>query len=123
MNGQTGNQTNPLTGHQCLPGLVGEVVGHHAVTGFKQRAADDATLAFGPLLPLWVLLTGVGHYLRGVAELRVHLPTVCKGRDIDWEATLGGREVISLVTVKVTTETFHLVRISIYRLLINLITS
>lgn len=112
MNWPTGNQTNPLRGHQFLPGLVGEVVGHHAVTGLKQRAADDATLALGPLLPLRILLTRVSHYLGGVTEVRVLLPTVCKGRDIDsLEATLG-HEVVSLVSVKVTTETFHLVRIS-----------
>lgn len=91
------------------------------MTGLKQRAADDATLALGPLLSLWVLLTGVSHYLRGVAELWVHLPTVRKCRDIDgWEATLGGQKVVSLVTIKVTTETFHLVRISMYRIAINL---
>lgn len=82
------------------------------MTGLKQRAADDATLALGPLLPLRILLTSVCHYLGGVTEVRVLLPTVCKGRDIDsLEATLG-HEVVSLVSVKVTTETFHLVRIS-----------
>lgn len=112
MNWPAGDQTNPLRGHQFLPGLVGEVVRHHAVTGLKQWAADDATLALGPLLPLRILLTRVSHYLGGVTEVRVLLPTVCKGRDIDsLEATLG-HEVVSLVSVKVTTETFHLVRIS-----------
>lgn len=98
--------------NQFLPGLVGEVVRHHAVTGLKQWAADNATLALGPLLPLRILLTRVSHYLGGVTEVRVLLPTICKGRDIDsLEATLG-HEVVSLVSVKVTTETFHLVRIS-----------
>lgn len=82
------------------------------MTGLKQRAADDATLALGPLLPLRILLTSVCHYLGGVTEVWVLLPTVCKGRDIDsLESTLG-HEVVSLVSVKVTTETFHLVRIS-----------
>ena len=80
------------------------------MAGFEQGTADDATLAFGPLFPLWILLARIVDDFGRVTELRIHLPAVGKGRHLgSRSSTCSRHEVVALVTIKVTTESLHLV--------------
>lgn len=69
---------------------------------------QHSTLPLSPGFPVRSLLARVNHFRCGGA-VGVHLPTVAKCRRLDGRgATLGGGEVIFLVTVEVSTEPFHL---------------
>jgi hypothetical protein len=95
----------------ALPWLVGQVVRHHTAASLKQGTTDDTAFTLGPLFPFWVQFTSISHSLRWDTEVRVHLPAVREGRDLNGGGTtLWGGEVVSLVTIKVSTQSLNLDR-------------